>query len=163
MQMDVRMLEQEGANGLSLVRGQVVGNDMNLSSLRLAGDNVVEKSDKRGTRVMRHGLAKDFAGLGVERREQRQRAVSVVLEAMALRASRRERQDQIQAIKRLDRRLLVDGKHRGMIRRMDIQSNHIRGLRFEIRIVRLHVAVEAMRLQSGAAPRFRDQVMVNLQ
>ena len=50
-----------------------------------------------------------------------------------------------------------------MIRRIHIQANHVGGLRLEVRVVRLHVPFEAMRLQTGALPRFADEIVMNLQ
>jgi hypothetical protein len=44
-----------------------------------------------------------------------------------------ERQDWIQPIQRLNRRLLVDTKDRRMLRRVQIQSNNIGCLAFEVR------------------------------
>src|SRR5918993_3384387 len=45
VEMDVGMVQQERANRLGLVRGQVVGDHVNLLSLRLAGYDVTEKRD----------------------------------------------------------------------------------------------------------------------
>ena len=50
-----------------------------------------------------------------------------------------------------------------MVGRIDVEADHVRGFRFEVGIVRLHVAGEAMRLQAGASPRFPDEIVVNLQ
>src|SRR4249920_179167 len=66
MQPHVRMREQEGAHGLGLMGREIVGDDVNVSSLRLTRDDVTEEVDKGGTRVARHGLAEYFARLGVE-------------------------------------------------------------------------------------------------
>ena len=49
MQMDVRVREEKGPHGLGLVRRQIVGNHVNLSSLRLRGHDVAEELDKGGT------------------------------------------------------------------------------------------------------------------
>src|SRR3954447_20563995 len=43
------------------------------------------------------------------------------------------------------------------------QRDHVGGLCFEVGIVRLHVAFEAMRLQAGTPPRLRDQVVMNVE
>ena len=88
---------------------------MDLAAPRLGGDDVAEELDEGGTRVPRHRLADDFAGLRVERGEQRERAVPVVFEAVALGAPGRQRQHGIEAVERLNRRLLVDGEHRRVV------------------------------------------------
>ena len=59
----------------------------------------------------------DLAGLGVEGGVQRERAVPVVLEAMALGASRRQRQHRVLAIQRLNRSLLIHAEHRRVLLR----------------------------------------------
>jgi hypothetical protein len=46
---------------------------------------------------------------------------------------------------------------------MHIQPNHVRRLRLEVGIVRLHVTLESMRLQTGPSPRFANEVVMNLQ
>ena len=114
---------------------EIVGNDMNGSPLRLRGDDVSEEVDKGGTRVVRHGLPEDFTRLRVERRKQRQRAVPVVLEAMALGAPRRQRQHGIETIERLNGGFLIDGEHRRVVRRIDVQPDHVGGLGFDVWIV----------------------------
>ena len=63
VQLHVRMLEQEGAHRLRLMRREIVGNDVNRSPLRLTGHDVSEEIDKGGTRVPRHRLAEHFARL----------------------------------------------------------------------------------------------------
>ena len=163
MQPHVRVREQEGANGLGFMRREIVGDHVNRSPLRLTGHDVAEEFDKGGAGVPRHGLAEDLARLCVQRREERQRAVPVVLEAVALRASRRERQHRIEAVERLNGRFLVHGEDRRVVRRIDIQANHVGGLRLEVGIVRLHVALEAVGLEARALPRLRDEVVMNLQ
>src|SRR5262245_16289308 len=80
MQVDVRMVQQKGAHRLRLVRRQVVRDHMNFTALRLAGYDLAQEVDKRGAGVARHGLAEHFAGFRVERREQRQRTMPVILE-----------------------------------------------------------------------------------
>ena len=75
--------------------------------------------------------------------------------------SRRERQDGIQPVQRLDRRLLVRRKHGGVTGRIEVQPDHIGRLCLEVRVVREHVPLEPMRLEPGAAPDPRDQRMTD--
>src|SRR5436190_547643 len=75
----------------------------------------------------------------------------------------RERQHRVEAVERLNRRFLIDGEHRCVIWRIDVQPDHVRRLRLEVRVVRLHVALEPMRLQPGALPCFGDEIVMNLQ
>src|SRR4029453_3084442 len=89
VEMDVRVLYQERANGLRLVRREVIGNDVNLAPARLTGNDVAEELHKGGAGMARHGLRKHFTGFRIERRQQRQRPAPVVFEAMAPRGTGR--------------------------------------------------------------------------
>ena len=108
VQVHVRMVEQERADRLGLMRGQVVRDDVNLTALRLRGQDVAKEFDKRRARVPRYGLAQHLAGLRVERGEQREGSMAVVLEPVPLRAARRQGQDRIEAVERLNGRFLID-------------------------------------------------------
>jgi len=54
--------------------------------------------------------------------------MAVVLEAVPFGAAGRQRQDRVEAIERLNGRLLVDAEHRRMLRRLHIQTEHGGGL-----------------------------------
>src|SRR5262249_50382297 len=82
--VDVRMLQQKRAHGLGFVGRKVVGDHVNLPALRLRGDDVAEERDERGAGVARDGLAEYFTGFRVERREERERAVTEIFESMTL-------------------------------------------------------------------------------
>src|SRR6266508_3414955 len=110
MQPHVRMREQEGAHGLGLMRREIVGDHMNLSPLRLTGHDVAEKVDKGGAGVPRHGLTEDFTRLGIQGREERQRTVPVVFEAVSLGASGRKWQHRVKAVERLNGRFSSTAK-----------------------------------------------------
>src|ERR1700682_2594379 len=100
--MNVAMLGQKWLDALGLVRREVVSDDVNFLALGLVNHDVSEKRDelRRGMPLRR--LAQYLAGLGVECGVQRQRAVAVVLEAMAFGASRRQWQHWIFAVECLD-------------------------------------------------------------
>ena len=61
---------EELENMLGFMCAQVVGDDVNLSAIGLAGDDLVEKVDKLGTGMLSGGLSHDVAGASVERRIQ---------------------------------------------------------------------------------------------
>ncbi len=163
MQPHVRMLKQEGANGLGLMGREIVRDHVNRAPRRLTGHDVAKEFDKGGAGVARHCLPEHLARLRVQRGEERQRAMPVVLESVSLGAAGRERQHGIEAVQRLDGRLLVDVKDRRVFRRIDVQADHVGGLRLEVGIVRLHVALEPVRLEARALPRFRHEVVMNLE
>jgi len=163
MQPDLRMIDEEAANRLRLVRRQVIEDDVDFLGARGAGHHLAQEVHEGGTGVPRHRLADDFAGLRVQGRKQRQRAVAVVLEPVSLGASGRQRQHGIEPIERLNGGLLVHGEEGGVLRRIDVQADDIRRLALEVGIVGLHVPLEAMRLQTGASPGIRDVVVIDLQ
>src|SRR2546429_2456478 len=86
--------------------------------------------------------------LGVEGGIQRQGAVTKVLKAVPFCASRGQRQNRILAIQGLDGGLFIHAEHRGMRRRVQIQTNNVGGLLLKIRIVRGHGALDTKRLES---------------
>jgi hypothetical protein len=63
----------------------------------------------------------------------------------------------------LNRRLLVDAEHHGVLRRIEVQTDHIRGLRLEVGIGRSHVPLESMGLQAGMLPSARDNRVLHAQ
>jgi hypothetical protein len=63
----------------------------------------------------------------------------------------------------LNRRLLVDAEHDGVLRRIEVQADHIRGLGLEVGIGRSHVPLEAMGLQPRMLPGARDHRVLDAQ
>jgi hypothetical protein len=61
---------EELENMLGFMCAQVVGDDVNLSALGLAGDDLVEKADKLCSGMPSGGLSHDVASASVERRIQ---------------------------------------------------------------------------------------------
>src|SRR6516164_3874457 len=58
---------EELENILGFMCAQVVGHDVNLSALRLAGNNLAEKVNKLGAGMPCRGLADDVTGASVQR------------------------------------------------------------------------------------------------
>ena len=87
----------------------------------------------------------------------------VVFKAMSLQPPWRQRQHRIKPVQGLDRGLFVHAKHGRMLRRFDIQPDNISRLKFEIRIVGGHVALDPLGLESGALPHSRHHHMANPQ
>src|SRR5215470_14830387 len=69
VQPHIGVRDQEGAHRLGLVGGEIVEDYVDLTTLRLAGDDVAEKLDKSRTGVPWHGLREHFAGPRIERGE----------------------------------------------------------------------------------------------
>lgn len=89
MQMNTGILSQKRVHPLRLVRRKVVDDHMNVPTRRLRREHVTQEVHECLAGMTWHRVADDFAGLRVQRGVQRQRAVAVVLESMAFRASGR--------------------------------------------------------------------------
>ena len=103
------------------------------------------------------GVAEDrlpdhLTGSRVERGIQRERAAADVFEPMPFGAAGGEGQCWKGAIEGLDRRLFVDAEDCRVLGRVHVEANHVGGLGLEIRVVGGHVAIKAMRLQTGTRP-----------
>ena len=123
--MNAVVLGQERLHERCLVAADVVADDVNLAATGLAGDDVFEERDELLTGVTHSGLAQHFAGGGVQRRKQAQRAVALVFEAVALGTPGRQWQHSVLAVERLDRGLLIHAEHRCMGRRIQVQPDDI--------------------------------------
>lgn len=126
---------------------------MDLAPRRLRRDDVREERQKVGARVPRGGLPDHLAGLSVQRGVEREGAVPLVFEAVALRSAGRQREARVDAVERLNRRLFVETEHRGVLRRRQVQAEHVGGFRLKVGIGRPHVSLDPMGLQPGALPR----------
>ncbi len=84
VQMDVGMIVEKRGDALGFVRREIVADDMDLPAPGLVGADIGEEGHELGAGVTRRRLAENFAGSGVERGVEGQRAVAVILEAMAL-------------------------------------------------------------------------------
>lgn len=78
-----------------------------------------KKAQEVGAGVPFGCLAGYFAGFYILRGIEGKRAVTVVLETVAFGASRRERQDWIESIQRLNGCFFIDAEHSSMLRRED--------------------------------------------
>src|SRR6202163_3356084 len=117
------VLGQEHLDSIRLVAAHVVADDVDLAALRLAGYDVGEESDKLRARMARRSLTQNLTGRRVQGGKQAQGAVAFVLEAVAFRPTRRQGQQAIFAIQRLNSRLLIHTEHHGVRRRVQIEPN----------------------------------------
>jgi hypothetical protein len=61
--------------------------------------------------------------------------VAIVLEPVALRAPGRKGQHRVEAVQRLNRRLLVHTENGGVLRWLQVQADHVRRLGLKLRVV----------------------------
>ena len=163
MQMNRRMVFKEVPDRLTLMSRKIVGDDMDFFAPGLIGNDVVEEGDKFSGGVSRCSLTEYLTCFGVESCIQRERAMSVVLEAMTFRAARRKGKDGILPIQRLNGALFIDAEHHGMLRRVQIQSDDVSSLGFKIRVVGSQIALASMRSQSMFSPHTRNHHVGDMQ
>jgi hypothetical protein len=82
---------------------------------------------------------------------------------VSLGTPRREGQDGIEAVERLDGGLLIHAENGRVLRGIEIEADHVRGLLLEIGIVGGHVALEPMRPEARAFPYPRDHHVIHTQ
>ena len=63
----------------------------------------------------------------------------------------------------LNRRLLINAEHGGMLRWVQIQSDNVGGLRLEVRIIACHIPIQPMRLQPSFFPDAMDGILAEAQ
>ena len=92
---------------------------------------------------------------------KRKSPVPVVLKAVTFGASRRQREHRFASVERLNSCFFINTKDRCMLGRIHVEADHIRGLLFEIGVVRHHVAFESMRLKSSSLPNSRHHHVIH--
>jgi hypothetical protein len=120
---------------------------------RCVATTLFEERDELIARMPRRGLADDGSGARIQRRIQRERAMPVVLEAVSLGASWRQRQYGIEPIESLNSGLFIDTEHGRVMRRIEIEPDHVSRFRFEVGIRGPHVTLSSVGVQAGAARR----------
>jgi hypothetical protein len=137
---------RKSSTSLVLLGREIVRDNVDLACTRLGGHDLGQKVHELGAGMVWGGLAKDFPASGIKGGVKRKGAVTVILKVMRLGSARRKRQDRIQAAQGLDRRLFVDAKDGGMIRRIQIEPDNVGGLFLEVGIIAEHVTAQPVRL-----------------
>ncbi len=152
---------EKRSHSIGLVSRKIIENDVNLLPRLAESNDLGEKVDEVLAGVPQGSLAVDFPGASVQGGVERERAVTLVLEAVPFGAAGRQRQDAIAAIECLHGGLFVDAEDGGMPRRIEVEAKDIGGLGLKVGIVGGHVALQAMRLEIGLAPDAVDQVFAD--
>ena len=84
MDADVTILLKEFPDLGSTMGREIIGDDMNLLCWGLTGNDLLEESHELRAGMACRGFAEDFATLGVERRKERKRPVSIIFKTMPL-------------------------------------------------------------------------------
>ena len=96
MDRDVWMFGEKRDNSLGLMSRKVVHDDVNFLVGRLGGHHVGQKGHKLRAGVTGGGLSNHLAGAHIEGGVERESAVTVVFEAVALGTAGRKRQDRVE-------------------------------------------------------------------
>ena len=134
------------------MRQQVIDDQVNLVALGLVGHDVGQECDELCRRMAFSRLPDHFARLGVKRGVQGQRPMTEVLKPVSFDAPRRKRQHRILAVKCLDGGLLIHADHRRVLRRIQIQPDHLSGLGLELWVVGDQKAFKSTRLDTMLDP-----------
>src|SRR5665213_352332 len=126
---------QPRQNGGMLVSGVVVENDVDYLSSRNLGVGGIEKAYELLVAVTLHAAANHLALQHVECREERRRAVALVIVGHGSGSAFLQGKARLRAIQCLDLALLVEREDDGMGWRIDIEPHHIAQLLHELRIV----------------------------
>jgi hypothetical protein len=98
----------------------------------LQRNDVAQEGHKLVGGMAGSGLTQDPSVFGVERDVERERAMPMALEVVALGPPSAKRRHRVQAIEGLNRGLLIDTEHHGVMRRIDIEPDHIGGLAHDV-------------------------------
>src|ERR1017187_5417315 len=109
------------------------------------------------------GFAVDATGGGIQRSIQGERSMPVVLKAVTLGASWRERQNGIETIQGLNGGLLINAEHGRVLERVQIEAEEVGRFGFEIGIIAGHVTFESVGFQAGFLPNSMHGVFADAQ
>ena len=99
-----------------------------------------------------HAIADDLARFHIQRGEQRGRAVPLIIVCHGGCAPLLERQTGLRPIQRLDLRLLINTQNHSPIRWIKVETDDIRDLFLEQRVIRDLEPLREMRLQASFGP-----------
>ena len=139
--------------------GEIVGDDINLFTLRMRTDQIGEKGHELGTGVSIGRFACDGTTGGIQGRIQRERSVAIVLESVPFGSTRGKRQGWIEPVERLNGSLFVHTENRRMGRGLEIKTDYLGCFALKIRIRAQFVAAQPVRLQTRFSPYTRDSHM----
>ena len=152
VELNVRMKGEELRHSSGLMRRKVIGNDVDLLSRGLGGDDVGQKSDELGAGVAQGGFAHHLPAGDLQGRIERKSTMPEIFKPMTFGAAWRQRQDRIEPIKSLNSALFIDAKDRGVGRRLEVETDNVGRLGLEIRVIAGHVMTAPGRLQTSLGP-----------
>ena len=112
--VDITVFGQEELNAFGLMGEEIVGDDMNLLTLRLRTDKIGEKGHELGAGMSIGRFTYDGSAGGIQSRIQRERSVAVVLESVPFGSTGRKRQNRVESVERLNGGLFVHTEDHSM-------------------------------------------------
>ena len=152
MQVESGMFVEPGPHALVLVGGVVVADQVHR---KFFGDLAVDRAQelhKLGMAVPGQALPDNFAGQHVQRREQRGGAVALVIVGHRLGPPRLHRQRRLGPVQRLHGGLLVHAQHDRLLRRIEVQTDHVNQFLVELRVVGQLECLDQVRFQTARGP-----------
>ena len=149
MEADTGILLQDLLYQYGFVSGKVVEDDVDLLSGQTQVNNLPQESNEILAGMASTRFSVNSAGCRLQRGIEGQRAMPVVLEAVALGAAWRKRQNRIEPVQSLNSGLLIHTKDGRMLGWVKVQPDDVSCLSLEIGIVTGHVPLQAMRLQTS--------------
>ncbi len=135
-----------------LVSRIVVGDQMDIKPRRDCPVDPVEKADELLVPVLLHALADHPAVKHIERSEQGGGAVALIIMGHGPGPSLLHRKARLGAVERLDLGLLVNRQNDGVLRRVEIEPDHVLDFLRKSWIVRQFEGCHQMRLQAMRLP-----------
>ncbi len=152
MHVEARALGQPPLDERRLVGPVVIQDEMNREGRGDRGINRIEELPELEGPVATVHLPEDFAGLDIERRKQRGRAVAAVVVGPPLDLAGAHGQQRLRPIERLDLRLLVDAQDDGVFGRVHVQADDVAHFLDQQRIGRELEGLAAVGLQAERVP-----------
>lgn len=135
VQLEARMALEPALYSRRLVRGVVVGDQVEVEIGEGFSVDLLQKLEEFPGAMARHAFADDLACRHIERRKQGCRAVTFIVVRHGAGAPLLEGQTWLRAIEGLDLAFLVDGKHQSFFGRIEIEADDILHFLSKVRVV----------------------------
>jgi len=156
MKMDARMPEQPPMHRRRPMGREVVQHDVDLQRGCDAALDLTEERHEILGAMLLFTPRQDFAGRDVERGEQIERAIPDVVVGPPFGLANVHGQDRLGPLERLDLRLLVEGEHHRVVRRIHIQADDIPNLVDELGVGRHLERLRDVRFEPERPPDAAD-------
>jgi hypothetical protein len=134
MQFEAWMTRQPAFNDRMLMGGVIIQDDVDALAQRNFAVDLLEKFQPLVVAVFLGGVSDDFALQVIQRGEESDGAVAIVIVGLSADMSFAQRQTRLTALQRLDLALLVTTEHHCLLWRIEVKTDDIPKFRLKIRI-----------------------------